>query len=510
MAHGNGKKKHGVGEYVIVALILAVITYVEYYIVEFPLPFLTSGQTLFWLIALSVVKFWMVIWFFMHLKDDDKLYTGFFSSGMVIGMGTFVALTYLFLLPGAVAPVANAAEVAAKAARASGHGAAHGAPHGDEHAETTAAAPAVVEPAAAALAVAEPAVAEPAVAEPAVAEPAVAPAVAEPVAAAPAVVEPAAAPATEATLVAATPAYDRELGSQTYLSMCAGCHQPTGAGIPGVFPPLAGHAADLYQATGGIGGRAYLTHVMLYGLQGAIQIDGATYNGLMPAWANLSDAQVAAVINHVIVGFDGVTAPEGFEAIRAEEIAAARNQGLTGAQVNEQRAALGDIPPVGGAEAAPAAEASVAEPAAAEAAATEPAATAEFDRALGSTSYASFCVGCHQPTGAGIPGVFPPLAGHAADLYAADGGDYLIKVMLYGLQGPISVDGMNYAGMMPAWANLTDEQVAAIINHIVAGWPDGAAPEGFAAIQPSAVAAQRGLGLSPQAVNEARAALSLE
>jgi hypothetical protein len=34
----------------------------------------------------------MVIWFFMHLKDDDKLYTGFFASGMVIALGTFVVL----------------------------------------------------------------------------------------------------------------------------------------------------------------------------------------------------------------------------------------------------------------------------------------------------------------------------------------------------------------------------------------------------------------------------------
>jgi mono/diheme cytochrome c family protein/heme/copper-type cytochrome/quinol oxidase subunit 4 len=461
MAHGNDKK-HGIGGYVIVALILAVITYVEYYIVEFPLSFLSQGQTLFWLIALSVVKFWMVIWYFMHLKDDDKLYTGFFSSGMVIGMGTFVALTYLFLLPGAVAPTANAAELAAKEARKSGiHGGAHGDAHAGDAADSHAAA-----------------------------------------------TEAAHGGAATETLVAASNAdYDSDLGSQTYGSFCVGCHQPTGSGIPGVFPPLAKHAANLYQAAGGIGGRQYLIDVMLYGLQGPIEIDGATYNGLMPAWANLSDAQVAAVINHTVVGFDATMVPEGFDAIRAEEVAAARNQGLTGAQVHAKRAELGDIPPAGAtmvpAPTAAPAEA-IAEPVAA------PAAAVEWDRALGSSSYASFCVGCHQPTGAGIPGVFPPLANHTDALYAADGGDYLIKVMLYGLQGPISVAGMNYAGMMPAWANLTDAQIAAIINHVVAGWEGVAAPEGFAAITPSAVAERRGLGLSPQAVNEVRATLALE
>ncbi|MBW6454845.1 MAG: cytochrome C oxidase subunit IV family protein, partial [Trueperaceae bacterium] len=118
----HGGKKHGVGEYVIVALILGIITYVEYYIVEFPPAFMSSGWILFWLIAMSLVKFWMVIWFFMHLKDDDKLYAGFFSSGMVIGMGTFVALAFMFLLPRAVAPVISGDTPAAEA---------HGAPYAD-------------------------------------------------------------------------------------------------------------------------------------------------------------------------------------------------------------------------------------------------------------------------------------------------------------------------------------------------------------------------------------------
>ncbi len=108
-------KKHGVGIYVVVALILAVITYVEFAIVEYPVAWLTPGQTMFWLIAMSVVKFWMVIWFFMHLRDDPKVYTGFFSSGMFISMGTFVALSFMFVLPASVAPIANADEVEARA-----------------------------------------------------------------------------------------------------------------------------------------------------------------------------------------------------------------------------------------------------------------------------------------------------------------------------------------------------------------------------------------------------------
>jgi len=363
MAHANGKK-HGIGQYVIVALILAIITYVEYYIVEFPPAFMSSGWILFWLIALSLVKFWMVIWFFMHLKDDDKLYTGVFSSGMVIGMGTFIALAFLFLLPRAVAPVVSGDRPAPEAhgtayartlpdavlANIASDGASRplaqqaGAPRPADRtlvvtlpaARTTGfevqlddlhAVPATAtdeSPAAEPEPVAEP---DP-VAEP---EPA---AEAEPIAEA----EPET-PAEAADVLAVAPAdptFDRDLGIQVYAANCAACHQLTGAGLPGVFPPLADHAITLYQAEGG---RAYLVDVMLYGLQGQITVNGTNYNGLMPAWAHLSDAQIAAVINHSVAGL--ADAPEGFDAIRDAEVADQRGQGLTAAQVLAARGALG-------------------------------------------------------------------------------------------------------------------------------------------------------------------------
>lgn len=372
MAHQGGKQ-HGIGQYVIVALILAVITYVEYYIVEFPPAFMSSGWILFWLIAMSLVKFWMVIWFFMHLKDDDRLYTGVFSSGMVIGMGTFVALAFLFLLPRAVAPVMSGYPPAAEA-----HGSAYdrrlpdavlaniasdgasrplaqqaGAPRPADRTlvvtppaarangfevrlDDLHAAPAtdLVESPAEPEASAEP---EPvAEAEP---EP-----VAEPAPAADAEPEPVAEAEPESPVEAgaevlaqapADPTFDRALGTQVYAANCAACHQLTGAGLPGVFPPLAGHSITLYQADGG---RAYLIDVMLYGLQGQITVNGTNYNGLMPAWAHLSDEQIAAVINHSVAGL--ADAPEGFDAIREAEVAAQRGQGLTAAQVLASRGAL--------------------------------------------------------------------------------------------------------------------------------------------------------------------------
>jgi len=82
-------------------------------------------------------------------------------------------------------------------------------------------------------------------------------------------------------------------GAQIYSANCSSCHGPSGAGVAGAFPPLAGNKAIL-------GSEKYVSDVLLYGLQGEIAVNGQTYNGVMPAWAaTLSDAQIAAVLDHV-------------------------------------------------------------------------------------------------------------------------------------------------------------------------------------------------------------------
>ena len=68
----------------------------------------------------------------------------------------------------------------------------------------------------------------------------------------------------------------------------------------------------------------------------------------------------------------------------------------------------------------------------------------------GSSVYAANCAACHQAGGTGIAGAFPPLAGHVPDLLNhADGRNYVAKVLLFGLEGEISVNGNNFAGAMP-------------------------------------------------------------
>lgn len=67
-------------------------------------------------------------------------------------------------------------------------------------------------------------------------------------------------------------------GAKIY-AQCAGCHQQNGQGIPGAFPPLAGHVAEILAKEGG---REYLILVLLYGLQGQIEVKGVKYNLVMP------------------------------------------------------------------------------------------------------------------------------------------------------------------------------------------------------------------------------------
>lgn len=123
----------------------------------------------------------------------------------------------------------------------------------------------------------------------------------------------------------------------TVYQQCAGCHQTTGQGIPGAFPPLAGHVPEILAAKGG---RPYLIEVVLYGLQGQIRVKGQTYNGAMPGFAQLSDANVAAVLNHISTSW-GNKLPKGQKAFTAAEVKAQRVKKLTAQQVYQTRQKLG-------------------------------------------------------------------------------------------------------------------------------------------------------------------------
>ncbi len=137
----------------------------------------------------------------------------------------------------------------------------------------------------------------------------------------------------------------------------------------------------------------------------------------------------------------------------------------------------------------------------------------EADASAGETVFNGSCVACHQATGAGIPGAFPPLAGHLPEVVSLDGGrPYVIDVVLYGLTGAINVHGAAYNGMMTPWASVfDDDQIAAVLNYVATAWGNAdALPEGFAAFTADEVAAQRATAKDSAAVYGERQALGLE
>ncbi|WP_213774408.1 c-type cytochrome [Bradyrhizobium sp. dw_78] len=99
----------------------------------------------------------------------------------------------------------------------------------------------------------------------------------------------------------------------------------------------------------------------------------------------------------------------------------------------------------------------------------------------GSQIYAANCAACHQAGGTGMADAFPPLAGHVPDLLnPTDGRTYVGKVLLFGLEGKISVNGGNYDGAMPAWQALSDDDIAAVLNYVSNAWNNGKSlPAGF-------------------------------
>jgi nitrite reductase (NO-forming) len=97
----------------------------------------------------------------------------------------------------------------------------------------------------------------------------------------------------------------------------------------------------------------------------------------------------------------------------------------------------------------------------------------QVNPAPGSALYTKYCMTCHQADGKGVRGMFPPLAGNAK--ITGPSSD-LIKIVLYGLQGPITVNERDYNQPMPPQGYLNDTQIADILNYIRNSWGNKAQP----------------------------------
>jgi nitrite reductase (NO-forming) len=86
----------------------------------------------------------------------------------------------------------------------------------------------------------------------------------------------------------------------------------------------------------------------------------------------------------------------------------------------------------------------------------------------GASIYATVCAACHQAQGQGVPATFPPLAG--SDYLASTSKADLIRHVVQGLSGPITVNGATYNGAMPPLGYLSDDQIAAVLTHVRTSW----------------------------------------
>ena len=98
----------------------------------------------------------------------------------------------------------------------------------------------------------------------------------------------------------------------------------------------------------------------------------------------------------------------------------------------------------------------------------------EPDAAKGEKLFIANCAACHQATGLGVPGAFPPLS---KSPWVAGSEERIIKAVLAGLAGEIEVLGMKYNGNMPnIGAGLKDSQIANIATYVRQAWGNTSEP----------------------------------
>ena len=103
-----------------------------------------------------------------------------------------------------------------------------------------------------------------------------------------------------------------QLGKRLFTSICAACHQPTGMGLPKMFPPLAG--SDYLNAD-----KNRAVQIVLFGRQGEVVVNGQKFNNNMPSFP-LTDDDIANVLTYVYNSFGNSgleVSPDEVKALRA-------------------------------------------------------------------------------------------------------------------------------------------------------------------------------------------------
>ena len=218
-------------------------------------------------------------------------------------------------------------------------------------------------------------------------------------------------------------------GKQAYLANCAACHQASGEGLPGAFPPLAD--SDYLQRD-----RKEVLRAALFGLSGPITVNGQEYDAVMPSMGHLEDSQLADILSYVFSSWGNSLAAVSVEevsALRAElgqtdRATGQRHQGATEGEMR-YRGSPSAIDPTG------------ISPSAGEGVQLT---ASEFQQAT--QLYFERCAGCHGVLRKGATG-----KALTADLMQDKGTEYIKALITYG----------SPAGM-PNWGTsgeLTAEQI---------------------------------------------------
>lgn len=264
-------------------------------------------------------------------------------------------------------------------------------------------------------------------------------------------------------------------GEKVYKDICQACHQANGMGIAGQFPALAGSE----WVDGSEYNEKRITALLLKGLKGPITVKGASFNNQMPSQETLGPKKIAAVLTYIKQAWGN----KGGEITEAQVAAAKKEFADHSDQWTAEE--IQKIPLDAKLEgaAAPAAPGTTEVKAEAKPGdATKPADTgkpaapatpaAAFDLpasiAAGKGIYMATCFACHQATGMGVPGAFPPLVGTA---YVAEDDRRLVAIVLKGIVGALTVDGKVYATGMPnpmlTFPQLKeDKNVADVLNYV--------------------------------------------
>jgi len=81
----------------------------------------------------------------------------------------------------------------------------------------------------------------------------------------------------------------------------------------------------------------------------------------------------------------------------------------------------------------------------------------------GELAYKKHCMVCHQRDAGGIPKMYPPLANNKV---ISGNKEKLIDIVLNGMSVEIVVNGEKYTGVMASYRNLSDQEIASVLNYL--------------------------------------------